>query len=900
MDIPNGSYYIWYKIDADDYIDESDENNNVWYFTTPITINKYIDLTIYGNQNINYSSNNLTFTNAIINNGNSAAFNFNISYYAKSLSGTYTYLGNKVIDYLGAGQTINLTFTKNICNTNLSNNYYYFEFDIDGDEDIDESNENNNNFITTYSYYKNCGVDLKQQYSNSASIVFSNNILNINTTIINSGTDNSGPFSIGYYLSDNSSFNNYTYFLGYNDINNLGANLTFYDQFSKNLCELNIPNGTYYAGYFVDNFEEVNETDENNTWYWANTLIIRNCLTTYTIYSSYIGGGYIYPLGFTSVNNNSNQTYTITPFSGFYLDSLLVNGVKVNNSNSYTFNSISKNNIIKAIFKPLSIYSVSLSSNPANSGTTSGSGNYNAGSSVSVTATPNSGYVFTNWTENGTAVSSNASYTFTINANRTLVANFTQQTPSTYSVSLSSNPANSGTTSGAGNYNAGSSVSVTATPNSGYVFTNWTENGTVVSSNASYTFTINANRTLVANFTQQTPSTYSVSLSSNPANSGTTSGSGNYNAGSSVSLTATPNSGYVFTNWTENGNAVSSNASYTFTINANRTLVANFTQQTPSTYSVSLSSNPANSGTTSGAGNYNAGSSVSVTATPNSGYVFTSWTENGTAVSSNASYTFTINANRTLVATFRQQAASAYSVSLSTNPANSGTTSGSGNYNAGSSITVTATPNSGYEFTNWTENGTAVSTNASYTFTINANRTLVANFTLCPNLETPIIARVNNNLQTNIQTYSKYEWYKDNIILNGYSTYLLQSPNIGVYTVKGFNQNLCPTNLSKKYYYATTCITPTGRIGNGASIEGNVIDNPSQIIIKWCPEILKNFITILALDINGNKVLQQKVPANLGTYILFKNTINATQYFIQVLDENNELVQLSDVVNIKN
>ena len=249
-----------------------------------------------------------------------------------------------------------------------------------------------------------------------------------------------------------------------------------------------------------------------------------------------------------------------------------------------------------------------------------------------------------------------------------------------------------------------------------------------------------------------------------------------------------------------------------------------------------------------------------------------------------------------IIYTISQAGAIIYSVSLSSNSANSGTTSGAGNYYADSSVTITATPNSGYFFTNWTENGTAVSSNASYTFTINANRSLVANFTLCPNIETPMIVRVNNNLQTNIQTYSKYEWYKDNIILNGYSTYLLQSPNIGVYTVKGFNQNLCPTNLSKKYYYATTCLTPTGRIGNGASIEGSVIDNPSQIVIKWCPEILKNFITILVLDINGNKVLQQKVPANLGTYILFKNTINATQYFIQVLDENNELVQLSDVI----
>ena len=42
--------------------------------------------------------------------------------------------------------------------------------------------------------------------------------------------------------------------------------------------------------------------------------------------------------------------------------------------------------------------------------------------------------------------------------------------------------------------------------------------------------------------------------------------------------------------------------------------------------------------------------------------------------------------------------------------------------------TVTATANTGYTFTNWTENGTVVSTEPSYTFTVDKARSLVANF----------------------------------------------------------------------------------------------------------------------------------------------------------------------------
>jgi len=73
-----------------------------------------------------------------------------------------------------------------------------------------------------------------------------------------------------------------------------------------------------------------------------------------------------------------------------------------------------------------------------------------------------------------------------------------------------------------------------------------------------------------------------------------------------------------------------------------------------------------------------------------------------------------------------------YTVTLSSDPAAGGTTGGGGTFNPGSSVTVTATANSGYTFTNWIENGSPVSTDASYTFTINGNRTLVANFTALP------------------------------------------------------------------------------------------------------------------------------------------------------------------------
>jgi hypothetical protein len=53
---------------------------------------------------------------------------------------------------------------------------------------------------------------------------------------------------------------------------------------------------------------------------------------------------------------------------------------------------------------------------------------------------------------------------------------------------------------------------------------------------------------------------------------------------------------------------------------------------------------------------------------------------------------------------------------------------GVGTYDSGTSASITAAANAGYSFVNWTENGTEVSTLATYAFTVSAARTLVANF----------------------------------------------------------------------------------------------------------------------------------------------------------------------------
>lgn len=148
-----------------------------------------------------------------------------------------------------------------------------------------------------------------------------------------------------------------------------------------------------------------------------------------------------------------------------------------------------------------------------------------------------------------------------------------------YTIIATASPSNGGAVNGAGSFQEGSTCNLTAMAYSGYTFINWTENNIQVSSNANYSFTVTANRTLVAHFEQVLPDNCIITASASPEEGGTVSGTGTYTQGSNCTLTASPNLGYTFTNWTKNGQVVSNSNSYSFTVTENATFVANFAAQ---------------------------------------------------------------------------------------------------------------------------------------------------------------------------------------------------------------------------------------------------------------------------------------------------------------------------------
>lgn len=362
---------------------------------------------------------------------------------------------------------------------------------------------------------------------------------------------------------------------------------------------------------------------------------------------------------------------------------------------------------------------LTLSVDPIGSATLSGAGKYIKGNNATAGATALHGFTFSKWTNGTSDVSTDNPYTFEIDTDTSLVAVCTRNN---YTLSLSSGTGISGV-SGGGTYPYETQVTATATVAHGFTFSNWTSSGTVVSTSNPYTFSLLDNTSLVANTTRNN---YTVTLSE--ATQGTTSslvGSGVYPYETSVTVEAVPVTGYEFIKWTDGTSDVSTSNPYTFSLTDDTSLVA---VCDIATYRV-VFGEPYPSGsfqTLSGNGTYEYGATVTLSATMNHGYSFNGWSILDSTYYDNP-YTFQIYGDTEVTP---MAAANSYTVATSVNDQTMGSASGGGSYNYNTSCTLTATPENGYHLVNWTVNGTVVSTSNPYTFTVEDDTTVQANFAI--------------------------------------------------------------------------------------------------------------------------------------------------------------------------
>lgn len=107
-----------------------------------------------------------------------------------------------------------------------------------------------------------------------------------------------------------------------------------------------------------------------------------------------------------------------------------------------------------------------------------------------------------------TTVAGDYTFTWTISSSKLTVTY-----PTICAITATANDAAMGTIAGAGDYGKGSTATLTATPNDGYLFVNWTKGGEVVATTQEYSFKVTEAVALVANFEAAPEEVHNVTVS---------------------------------------------------------------------------------------------------------------------------------------------------------------------------------------------------------------------------------------------------------------------------------------------------------------------------------------------------------------------------------------------------
>lgn len=489
-----------------------------------------------------------------------------------------------------------------------------------------------------------------------------------------------------------------------------------------------------------------------------HTLTATFAIDTFQITASAGANGTVTPAGVTNVPFNGSQTYTITPSANYLIDDVLVDGASVGAVTTHTFSNVTAPHTISATFK-IKQFKLTVTKGGNGTGTVTSAPAgvncgadceeiYNINTSVTLTATPAVGTLFSGWSG---ACTGTDTCIVTMDAAKSVTATFTLQT---FSLSVNKAGNGSGTVTSAPvgidcgsdcteTYDHGTTVTLTAAAATGSNFTGWsgacTGSGTCI-------VTVDGIKSVTATFTLQT---FALNVSKTGTGTGTVTSvpagidcgadcTETYNYGTSVTLTAAPSVSSLFTGWS---GACTGTGTCTVTMDAVKAVTATFNIKTYNLDVVkagngggTVSSSPAGIDCGSDcAETYNHGNTVILTATPNANSNFTGWSGGG--CSGTNTCVVTVTATTTVTATFTLKT---FALNVSKTGTGAGTvtsaptgidcgTTCSKSFDINTSVTLTATPATGSTFGGWsgacTGTGTCV-------VTMDAAKSVTATFTI--------------------------------------------------------------------------------------------------------------------------------------------------------------------------
>jgi len=152
--------------------------------------------------------------------------------------------------------------------------------------------------------------------------------------------------------------------------------------------------------------------DLAGNWQTEPTIASWTVLTTLSITASAGSGGTILPSGPLTVAYGTDQSFTITPDTGYQVSDVLVDGSSVGAVTSYTFSNVTEDHTIEASFTILT-YTITATAGANGSIIPSGGVTVSYGADQTFTITPVTSYHVSDVLVDGSSVGAVTSYTFT-------------------------------------------------------------------------------------------------------------------------------------------------------------------------------------------------------------------------------------------------------------------------------------------------------------------------------------------------------------------------------------------------------------------------------------------------------------------------------------------------------
>jgi hypothetical protein len=378
-----------------------------------------------------------------------------------------------------------------------------------------------------------------------------------------------------------------------------------------------------------------------------HTISATFAVNTYTITTSPGANGAISPSS-PSVSHGANQSFLITPNTGYHVVDVVVDGASQGALGSYTFyNVTAAGHTISATFA-VNVFVITTS--PGANGTISPpSPGVGSGASQTLSITPNAGYHVASVTVDGMSQGALTSYTFSnVTSNHTISATFALNT---YTITTSAG-ANGTISPSSPTVNHGATQAFSITPNTNYHVASVMVDGASQGALTSYTFSsVTSSHTISATFALNT---YTITTSAG-ANGTISPSSPSVSMGANQVLSITPSTGYHVSNVMVDGASLGALTSYTFyNVTANHTVSATFALNT---YTITTS--PGANGTISPSSpSVNHGANQTFSITPNTGYHVAAVIVDGVGQGALTSWTFSnVIAAHTISASFAANSA---------------------------------------------------------------------------------------------------------------------------------------------------------------------------------------------------------------------------------------------------